>query len=85
MATQAPDAMALWNTLPRYFIVGERPVKVLRTRDGGVQLLAYDWTSGDFTSDPSYMSRIFFGDGSDVDEVAESDFEAQVEQLKSGR
>ena len=33
--------------LPIYKIVGERPIKMVRTSDGGAELLAWDWAAKD--------------------------------------
>ena len=32
--------------LPRYFIVGNRPVKFVKTEDGGMSVQVFDWSNG---------------------------------------
>lgn len=63
--------------LPRYFVVGERPVKFVATADGGQDVLAFDWRTGAFVREMRYLSKCSLG-GGDVDEVTEAEFEAKV-------
>jgi len=70
--------------LPAYFIVGARPVKAVRTADGGLDVLAYDWESGGFVREMGYLTRITFPDA-EVDAVGEADFESAVARLRSTR
>jgi len=63
--------------LPRYFIVGERPVKFVATPDGGMDVLAFDWKTGEFVREMRYLSKCSQG-GGEVDEVEEGAFEAKV-------
>lgn len=67
--------------LPRYFVVGMRPVKFVSTSDGGMDVLALDWSSGEFVRQMQYLTRCMHGDA-EVDEVEEADFNAQVEKLR---
>jgi hypothetical protein len=43
--------------LPRFFIVGERPVRFVATPEGGMDVQAYDWSTRRFVRDMSYLSR----------------------------
>jgi len=63
--------------LPRYFIVGARPVKFIATDDGGLDVVAFDWVSGRFVRAMQYLARCSQGDG-EVDEVSQAEFEALV-------
>jgi hypothetical protein len=63
--------------LPQYFICGARPVKFVPTDDGGMEILAFDWKTGDFVPDASYLTRCTFPDG-EVDVVTEAEFEREV-------
>jgi hypothetical protein len=63
--------------LPRYFIVGARPVKFIATADGGMDVVAFDWESGQFVRAMQYLARCSQGD-IDIDEVDEAGFEAHV-------
>ncbi|HBB34266.1 MAG TPA: hypothetical protein DDZ80_27430 [Cyanobacteria bacterium UBA8803] len=67
--------------LPLYCIVGERPVKAIETEDGGMDVLAYDWDTGEFKRAMQYLSKITVGDG-EIDYVSEQEFEQYVEQLR---
>lgn len=63
--------------LPRYFFVGERPVKFVATADGGMDVLALDWKTGEFVREMRYLSKCSQG-GGEVDEVEEAEFTAKV-------
>ncbi len=67
--------------LPRFAIVGSRPVKAIDTPDGGMDVLAYDWDSGEFVRDMGYLTRLFMPDG-EVEIVSEAQFEQAVEALR---
>ena len=67
-------------TLPRYFVVGDRPVQFIATADGGMDVLAFDWATGQFIRDLSYLTRCNHG-GGEVDEVDAAEFEANVASL----
>lgn len=67
--------------LPLYCIVGDRPVKAIETEDGGMDVLAYDWDTGEFKRAMQYLSKITIGDG-EIDYVSESEFEQYVEQMR---
>jgi hypothetical protein len=68
--------------LPCYCIVGDRPVKAIPTTDGGMDILAYNWTTGEFERDITYLTRIVMGDH-EVNYVSEQTFNQQVSELKS--
>lgn len=63
--------------LPRYFIVGERPVKFVSTPDGGMDVLALDWKTGEFVREMRYLARCTHGDP-EVDEVEQAAFDEKV-------
>ncbi|MCA2977549.1 MAG: hypothetical protein INH41_08110 [Myxococcaceae bacterium] len=63
--------------LPRYFFIGDRPVKLVATPDGGLDVLALDWDTAEFVRDLRYLSRCLHGDG-EVDEVDAPEFDARV-------
>lgn len=65
-------------TLPMYCIVGRRPVKAVATDEGGMDIQAYNWDTGEFERDMSYMMSITFGD---ADHVSEAEFLTCVEAL----
>ena len=63
--------------LPRYFFVGELPVKFVATPDGGIDVLALDWKTGNFVREMRYLSRCMQG-GGEIDEVEAPEVEAKV-------
>lgn len=68
--------------LPRYCIVGARPVKAIETEDGGMDVLAYDWSTGEFTRDMGYLTRVSLPD-EEVEIVSPDEFEAYVAKLRA--
>ena len=66
--------------LPRYFIVGERPVKFIATAAGGMDVLAWDWQSRKFSRHMEYLTRCSLGDP-EVDEVEETAFLLQLGKI----
>lgn len=64
-------------TLPRFFLVGDRPVQFVATADGGMDVLALDWATGLFIRDMRYLTRCSQG-GGEVDEVDAAEFDAKV-------
>jgi hypothetical protein len=67
----------------RFFIVGIRPVR-LRAHDGGLACEAFNWKTGDFGIDNSYLVRVVTGEG-EVEEVSEGQFDAAVKRLRKER
>lgn len=67
--------------LPIYCIVGDRPVKAVETEEGGMEILAYDWATGDFRREPAYLHRVVTPDV-EVDVVTEKEFEEHVTKLR---
>jgi hypothetical protein len=67
----------------RYFIVGIRPVR-LRDHDGGLACEAFDWKTGGFAIDNSYLSKVISGDG-EVEEVSATQFAEAVQRLRKQR
>ena len=68
--------------LPSYFIVGARPVKAVRTEEGGMDVLAYDWKTGELRRDLSYLERIVMPDV-EVEVVTEAVFEEALVVLRA--
>ncbi len=66
--------------LPLFMIFGRRPVKFIPTPDGGIDILAFDWESGDFKRDLSYLSK-FFKHSPESEEVTEEEFDLYVKKL----
>ncbi len=70
--------------LPAYYIVGTRPVKLVRTADGGMDVLAFNQDTGDFERAMSFLGRVLQGEG-DIDQVTEEEFDRQLEALRARR
>jgi hypothetical protein len=68
--------------LPMYCIVGRRPVKAFETDDGGMDIHAYNWETGEFEREMTYLTTILYGD---ADHVSETEFSEYVEQLRQDR
>ncbi len=70
--------------LPRFYLFGDRPVKIIRTEDGGADTLAYNWETGEFERAPTdYLPRALFGSRPDDERVSEEVFERQVKKLRA--
>jgi hypothetical protein len=68
--------------LPKFCIVGARPVRALATPDGGMTVEALDWKTGGFVRDLSWTERIVTGHG-EVDYVSEAEFEMAVARIRA--
>lgn len=66
---------------PRYCKVGNRPVKAI-LEDDGFGIYVFDWDTGEFTLDMSYLERIYFGTMDDVEIFSKSEFDTYVQGLK---
>lgn len=69
-------------SLPAYYVVGDRPVKMVPTPEGGLDVLAYQWKTGEFQRDMSYLSRVT-GTDVEVDVVTEAEFDVRVARLRA--
>lgn len=67
--------------LPIYCIVGTRPVKVIKTSEGGFDVQAYDWNNGGFIRQMKYIKTIL-GTQDDVEVVNKGAFDKYVKSLK---
>ena len=67
--------------IPMYCIVGERPVKTSLDSDG-FAVYKFNWETGNFDLDLSYIERIYFGSMDEVEEMTEKEFEEYVEKLR---
>ncbi len=68
--------------LPKYFIVGRRPVKLIKPEAGGMDVLAYNWETGEFQREMGYLTTVLMGEG-DVDQVSEQEFCQLVIELQT--
>ncbi|MBI5610531.1 MAG: hypothetical protein HY902_16765 [Deltaproteobacteria bacterium] len=68
--------------LPRYFLVGDRPVRFVATPGGGMDVQAFDWATGHFARDMGYLTRCCQG-GGEIDEVEATEFDQRVARLRA--
>lgn len=68
---------------PAYYLVNDRPVKLVLTPGGGLDALVFDWKSGAFLPDRSYFAKVSeVGIGKDVDSLTEGEFGQRVLELR---
>jgi hypothetical protein len=72
------------DSYPWYYAVNDRPVKFVKLPNGEVDVLVYDFKSGEFRSDMSYRMRVF-EHGKDIDKLDADAFEALVDELRRRR
>ena len=67
--------------LPEYYTVNDRPVKVISTSDGGLDVLVMNWQTGEFERNIDYLP---YGSDAwkDIDKFSEEQFNQYVEQLR---
>ena len=67
---------------PWFYAVNDRPVKLVKTADGGLDALAFDWKTGGFVPDRRYFSDISEHGTKDVDQLTAHEFEALLIALR---
>ncbi len=73
---------SLYDNLPKYYIAGIRPVKMLGTEDGGLAIYALSWETGEFVLDMWFLAEIGKYNNDDIEEVSEEEFNKKVEELR---
>ncbi len=70
--------------LPIYCIIGIRPVRAVETRDGGMDVQVFDWSTGAFVRDMSYLSRVVFPEwGTDeIEFLSREEFDRYTRELR---
>ena len=68
-------------TPPIYCIIGLRPVKVIETLEGGLDVQAYDWINGGFVRQFEYKDTIY-GTQDDVEIVTKEEFDKYIASLQ---
>ena len=66
----------------QYFIVNERPVKLVPTTEGGLDVRVYNYETKSFERNMSYYAYCFSPD-KEVDELSVAQFEAYVADLRA--
>lgn len=72
------------NCVTQYYLVGDRPVKLIWPPSKIYEVMKYDWSLGNFIEGNEYIADIFFST-SDVEQIAEDVFLREVEDLKAKR
>lgn len=68
--------------LPIYCIVGDRPVKAISTPTGGMDVLAFNWKTGEFQRAIEYTHTLVAPTDEDAEFVDEKTFNLRVAELK---
>ncbi len=58
-------------------------MKGIATTDSGMDVLAYDWQSGEFVRDMSYLATLTHPTDEDADFIDKEAFDAKVKALKA--
>lgn len=66
---------------PKFAVVGARPVKIVQTPDGGLDVLAWDWEKKELVRNFDYLTRVLVGDD-ETTYLGERDFERHCEALR---
>jgi hypothetical protein len=67
---------------PWYFAIDDRPVKVVATPNGGMDVLVANLTTGDLERNLDYLARCF-EPGQAVQRLTAAEFEQRLTALKS--
>jgi hypothetical protein len=71
--------------LPEHYVIGLRPVELVETSGGGMEVLGYDWDTGDLVRVYDYLARICRSTSDNIRRVSELEFTSTVEQLRQAR
>jgi len=77
--------LAMGIDLPIYCVDGSLPIKAVRTEDGGMEILVFDWDTGEFKRDLTYLTVAVWGDSDDVEYLSEEEFNSYVAKLRRER
>lgn len=71
-------------SIPTYFTLNDRPVKVIKRAQGGWDVMLLDMHTGDWErdEDEEYLDRYFRSDG-DIDILTEDQFNARVADIRA--
>lgn len=77
-----PQASSIGSDLPEHYVVGLRPVELVEAVGGGMEVLAYDWDTGDLVRVYDYLAKICRSTSDNVRRVSELEFTSTLEQLR---
>jgi hypothetical protein len=69
------------DDFPRFAVVGARPVKIIKTADGGLDVLAWDWDQKILVRNFDYLTKVMLPEG-ETEIVSEKQFENYLEKLR---
>jgi len=58
----------------QYYAVNDRPVNIVLLPNGGSDCLVFDFDTGGFSPDRSYLAHLIPGSGKDVDQLTAAEF-----------
>jgi hypothetical protein len=67
---------------PHWYAINGRPVTAQPTADGGLDILAFDWATGELVRELDYLTKVVLPD-TDTDELTHAEFDALVQDLRS--
>jgi len=79
------QASSIDPDLPECYVVGLRPVELVETIRGGMEVLAYDWGTGDLVRVYDYLAKICRSTSDNVNRVSDLEFTSTLEQLRKAR
>ena len=68
-------------SIPRFFTLNDRPVKVIELPDGGLDVMALDMRKGDWVRAMEYLDR-FFKQDADAEALSEAQFKTRVSEIR---
>jgi len=68
------------SSFPWYFEVNDRPIKVVATSDGGMDVLILNTTTGELERNMDYLARCF-EPGQDVKRISEAEFNTRIKTI----
>ena len=74
--------MAQDSGFPWYFAIDDRPVKVIATPSGGMDVLIADLTTGKLERDMQYLAYCF-EPGKNVQRLSEAEFNDRIADLRA--
>jgi hypothetical protein len=67
---------------PHWYAIDGRPVTSQPTEDGGLDILAFDWRTGELVRDLDYLTKVVLP-GTDTDELTQDEFDDLVARLRA--
>lgn len=68
-------------SIPKFFTLNDRPVKVVDLPNGGLDVMALDMRKGDWVRAIEYLDRYFKHDA-DVEILSEDQFKQRVSEIR---